>query len=319
MSRSKLPPKGTTKSHVYVQHPTLESPQAPGYMRLHQNPAGNAYGRQPLVSVAVITYNHGKFIGECLDGILMQKTTFDFEIVVAEDCSTDDTRKVIRAYEQKYPNIIRGIYQDKNVGGVRNAYEYCYPSLRGKYIALCEGDDFWTDPEKLQKQVDFLEQHPDYVLSFHRVNSVDVHGNLIQAQPVSDEKRYRQAQMFHVFVPTLSMVFRKVFDEVPSEMFRVKSCDTFLCGLLATYGKAVDMGFIGASYRSHPGGVYSSLQYVNQVKQGIQTRNRMILCPQFRIGYKLEVGKEILTRKIRYIKHALRKKELVNGLKVAVA
>lgn len=120
----------------------------------------------PLVSVVTLAYNHGKYIRQCLDGFVMQKTDFPFEVIIHDDASTDDTAEIIREYELKYPDIIKPIYQTENQYSkkVPIGATYLYPKAQGKYIAECEGDDWWTDPYKLQKQVDFLESHPDYVL-----------------------------------------------------------------------------------------------------------------------------------------------------------
>ena len=121
---------------------------------------------QPLVSVRVITYNHEKYIAQCIEGILMQKTDFPFEIIIGEDCSTDDTRKIVLEYGEKYPEKIRVIISEKNVGAVQNTLRVG-DACRGKYQAYCEGDDYWIDPLKLQKQVDLMESDPDMSLSFH--------------------------------------------------------------------------------------------------------------------------------------------------------
>ena len=120
----------------------------------------------PLVSITCITFNHAPYIKACLDGFLMQKTNFDYEIIIHDDASTDGTNNIIKEYEKKYPNIIYPIYQKENQysKGIRPSWEFNLPRLRGKYIAACEGDDYWTDPYKLQKQVDFLERNPDYGL-----------------------------------------------------------------------------------------------------------------------------------------------------------
>ena len=95
----------------------------------------------PKLPVVCITYNHGKFIKQALESCVMQKTDFDFEVIIGEDCSTDNTREVIREFEQKYPNIIKPIYQDKNIGGMQNFIDILYRAT-GKYIALCEGNDY---------------------------------------------------------------------------------------------------------------------------------------------------------------------------------
>lgn len=123
--------------------------------------------REPLVSIVCITYNHEPYLRKALDSFLMQKTSFAYEIVLAEDCSTDGTRRICEEYAAKYPDIIHYIYRDHNVGYNENEYE-AMSAAKGKYIAYCEGDDYWTIPDKLQRQIDFLENHPEYSVCWHR-------------------------------------------------------------------------------------------------------------------------------------------------------
>ena len=125
----------------------------------------------PMVSICSITYNHAPFIRQCLDGFLMQQCNFPIEIIINDDCSTDGTTEIIREYAEKYPDKIFPIFHEENQysKGVRGMFQkFVFPKARGKYIAMCEGDDYWTDPLKLQKQVDFLESHPDYSMCCHR-------------------------------------------------------------------------------------------------------------------------------------------------------
>jgi glycosyltransferase involved in cell wall biosynthesis len=114
----------------------------------------------PLVSVKMITYNHAPFIAQAIEAVLQQKTNFPFELVIGEDCSTDGTRKIVFEYQEKYPDIIRVLTSEKNVGMKKNSYR-ATKACRGKYVAFCEGDDYWQHPDKLQKQVDYLESHPE--------------------------------------------------------------------------------------------------------------------------------------------------------------
>ena len=123
------------------------------------------------VSVLCTAYNHEKYIRQCLDGFIMQKADFAFEVLVNDDCSTDRTADIIREYAEKYPEIIRPFYQKKNLYSQKISISATVfaPEIRGKYIALCEGDDYWTDPMKLQKQFDVMEDNPDCHFSVHSV------------------------------------------------------------------------------------------------------------------------------------------------------
>ena len=122
----------------------------------------------PLVSIWCITYNQENFIEECLNSFIMQKVNFPIEIVISIDCSTDSTQNIIDEFKSKYPTIIKDVSPKTNIGVVNNFWN-AFNSCKGKYIALCEGDDFWTDESKLQKQIDFLESNPDFTLCFHGV------------------------------------------------------------------------------------------------------------------------------------------------------
>lgn len=114
---------------------------------------------EPLVSVKMLTYNHAPYISQAIEGILQQKTNFPFELVIGEDCSFDGTRAIVFEFQKKYSDIIRVITSDKNVGASKNSYR-TMKACRGKYIAFCEGDDYWHRPDKLQQQVSYLETHP---------------------------------------------------------------------------------------------------------------------------------------------------------------
>ena len=129
------------------------------------------YGEEVMVSICCLAYNHELYIRQCLDGFLMQKTTFRFEVLIHDDASTDRTAEIIREYEKKYPDIIKPIYQEENQysKGIRISHVFQYPRAKGKYIALCEGDDYWIDDQKLQKQFDALEENPNCFFCAHRV------------------------------------------------------------------------------------------------------------------------------------------------------
>ena len=120
-----------------------------------------------MVSVNMVAYNHEKYIAQAIEGVLMQKTTFPIELVIGEDCSPDRTRQICIEYRDKYPDIIKLLLPEKNIGSHQNGVSVLL-ACTGKYIAACEGDDYWTDPHKLQKQVDFLEANPEYSACAHQ-------------------------------------------------------------------------------------------------------------------------------------------------------
>src|SRR5579864_5088925 len=115
------------------------------------------------VSVMMITYNHERFIAQALESVLAQRVNFDYEIVIGEDCSTDRTREILLEFCRRYPKRIVPLLKDKNVGAMRNV-EATLAACRGQYLALLEGDDYWTCEDKLQRQIDFLDEHPDYAI-----------------------------------------------------------------------------------------------------------------------------------------------------------
>src|SRR4030042_404695 len=121
------------------------------------------------VSACIIVYNHEKYIRDCLDGALAQKVNFDYEIVVSEDCSTDNTREILLEYQKKHPDKIKLFFNEKNLGLSGNWLK-SWTRCDGDYMAICEGDDYWIDPDKLQKQVEFLEANPGFALSSHNAD-----------------------------------------------------------------------------------------------------------------------------------------------------
>ena len=136
------------------------------------------------VSIICNTYNHENYIRDALESFLMQKTNFKFEVLIHDDASTDKTPEIIREYEEKYPDIVKPVYQKENQysQGIRYASLYQYPRVKGKYIAFCEGDDYWTDPQKLQKQYDILEEKPKIVMCVHKVQVVDAEKKCLEGQ-----------------------------------------------------------------------------------------------------------------------------------------
>lgn len=228
---------------------------------------------RPLVSISCITYNHAPYIRQCLEGFFMQQCDFEYEILIHDDASTDGTSEIIREYQEKYPEIIKPIIQTQNQWsqGIRGMMaRFNFPRAKGKYIALCEGDDYWTDPLKLQKQVEFLEKNEDYVLTGHNASIIDDQGNLILerkntsfTKDVDFSKEDLKKGKFHL---TLTLVFRNIELPYNEKLKKVGNGDKVLVSMLGHYGKGRYMEDITpAVYRVHSGGMWSILnEYARQ-------------------------------------------------------
>jgi len=219
---------------------------------------------KPLVSVTTITYNHASYIRLCIEGILMQRTTFPFELVIGEDCSTDGTREIVLDYAQKYPEIIRVITTESNVGGQKNLNRTIL-ACQGKYIAICEGDDYWTDPDKLQKQVDFLENHPDYSMCCHasRIINDDDENQTELVRLADTDKTFTLddflAPISKNFLRTETVVYRcEMVRELPEWYQHIFVGDYPLFLLLAYHGKIRYLDQVMSVYRRHGGGAWST-------------------------------------------------------------
>ena len=218
----------------------------------------------PLVSICSITYNHEPYIRQCLDGFMMQKTNFPFEVIIHDDASTDKTADIIREYEAKYPDIIKPIYQKENQysKGVEICGTYVYPKARGKYIAVCEGDDYWTDPYKLQKQVDFLEGHPEYSMCFHKAKVV-YDGQPEKTSRLFDNIKERDYTIDELFldwiVPTASILYRKEFSNAIKQDCNFMFGDGVLVLSMASCGKVHALGDSMSVYRRTKKGAILSM------------------------------------------------------------
>lgn len=271
----------------------------------------------PALSVCIPTYNHERYIRQCLEGVMMQQTNFSFEVIIGEDCSTDATRSIVKEFERQYPGMIKPIYHEKNVGAQRNAYEFCWPELRGKYIAVCEGDDCWTDPHKLQKQVDFLEQHPDFVLCFHGVRTINENDEVLKEDPLYGfTKAYDWKSIFHKHIATLSVVFRNCIPTTHEDFVHTTYGDLFLFTVLSKYGKLAELDFIGGNYRKHAGGMYGGRTLADKYKGSIETRKFMRRSSLFTKEQKKEIEKTMWREKKRYFKNLIRHGQIASSFKI---
>ena len=220
------------------------------------------------VSVLIITYNHAPFIRQAIDSVLMQKTNFDFEILLGEDDSTDGTRQIVQEYHARHPDKIRLFLHDrKNVIYIngqptgRANLAHSFKNARGQYIARLDGDDYWTSPDKLQKQVDYLDKNPHITFCFHDVQVVYEDGS--PSHPFRFRSRnpvYTLAELLErkTNPQTCSVMFRnRFFKEFPDWFYRAPAADLPLYVLHSEHG---DFGFIDENmgvYRIHPGGIWS--------------------------------------------------------------
>jgi len=232
----------------------------------------------PVVSICCITYNHESYICEALDSFLMQETTFPFEILVHDDASTDGTAQIILDYAEKYPHIIKPVIQTENQysrGGLI-ALRFLFPKSKGKYIALCEGDDYWRDKNKLQKQVSFLENNPEYVITYADSQPFDEDGDLAidfggSRRDLSSDDLIRCTPLH-----TLTTCFRNVIKEVPSDLVSARYGDRVTWSLLGAYGRGKYLSeVLPSAYRVHDGGVHSKKSRQHELEMLLITYNAL--------------------------------------------
>ncbi len=235
-----------------------------------------------IVSICCVTYNHAPFIRKALDGFLMQEPPFGvsadepwYEILIHDDASTDGTTEIIKEYQAKYPDKIFPLFEEENQyskGHVADMDMYNYRRVRGRYIAYCEGDDYWTDPLKLQKQVDFMDAHLDYSVCWHRVVVVDTYDKKIRDGRA--DRLFEQIPSVDGIDIDISKFFENWYTQPCSMMIRRDSldytwhtlyktyCDTHEIYHLLKVGKGYILNFIGANYRMHSGGIASSMSTI---------------------------------------------------------
>ena len=242
------------------------------------------YTEPPLLSVTCITYNHEPYITEALDGILMQKTDFPFEVIVHDDCSTDKTVDILVKYAEKYPTIIKLILQKENQWsqGIKPAMATMKKSS-GKYIAICEGDDYWTDSKKLQIQIDLMEQNPECYLSFHPADELinDKLTGKVWSNHGVKNKVFTDIEMIrgigNVFCPTASMIFnRQVLDPVPDFFYTVPAADNFTQYLGSLNGGALFIARNMSIYRRENPGSWSTVMKKKDNMNAVENRKNYV-------------------------------------------
>jgi glycosyltransferase involved in cell wall biosynthesis len=245
------PSAGVTPAHAEIVRRILADPGS--VQPLEHDPEA------PLVSIICITYNHARYIEQTLDGMLAQRTSFEFEVLVGDDRSSDGTAEIIRKYAEAHPQIVP-VLRETNIGPNPN-FQDLARRLRGKFVAICEGDDFWTDPDKLQKQVDFFDEHPEYTVCFHRARVLhEDYPDVEEFFPEACGPEVSLQQLVHEnCIQTNSVMYRWRFG--PEHPFEIKSeivpGDWFTHLLQAKVGRVGFLDDCMAVYRRHSMGMWS--------------------------------------------------------------
>ena len=218
---------------------------------------------KPVVTVLCTAYNHEPFIRDALHGFLIQKTTFPFRVVVHDDASTDQTAVIVREYERRFPRIIRGIYQTTNLYSRKiNRSSYVDPLIEGEFVAVCEGDDFWTDPRKLEEQARYLSTHPECSLVCQpHINAEYADGRLVSVGAA------RETAL------TLTRMYRKMdLQGFPEQLKGLPNGDRASLVFLSTKGNVVHLSHLSPAVRvMHDGGVMSRQPKIIQLERQVAT------------------------------------------------
>lgn len=263
------------------------------------------YSNKPLVSIHMITYNHEKFIEQAIESVITQKCDFNIELIITNDKSTDKTDEIIVNIINTHPhsNRIKYFSHKKNLGMVAN-YMFTLGKCQGKYIAFCEGDDYWTDPFKLQRQVNFLESNTSCIGFCHNFKTIDSNNNTLEESFINFQDK-KNIDTYDIIagasVATLTTVIRNIFNENPFPKITTKigNLDTLIYAWVSTFGYFyADKQFNGAAYRKHSGGVWSMKPITYIVEQSILTHEAMlaILPAKYAgaVGRKLAAKRAIL-------------------------
>jgi glycosyltransferase involved in cell wall biosynthesis len=220
----------------------------------------------PLVSVRILTYNHEQWIAQAIESVLMQKCDFEFEIVIGEDCSKDRTRDICLEYQKKFPHIIRVLHSDANVGVERNSLR-SNARLRGEFVCPFEGDDYWFDERKLQKQVDLMRRHPDATLCVAFVKTAHGEGEAkIVRKPPRVKERLTFSELHDYLYHPSARMMRRTFLEQFYAVDTVTFSDTSVLQLASHFGCVVQLPEHLAVYRCTGTGIYSGAGHLGRLR-----------------------------------------------------
>jgi len=292
------------------------------YQKFPVKELANDITKFPLVSICVLTYQHANYINKCLEGILKQKTNFPIEIIIGEDESQDGTREICIKYAKKYPDKIRlFLHSRKNnikIAGKstgRFTFVYNIYNARGKYIALLDGDDYWINPNKLQKQVDCFESNPDCSICFNPsfiINEKNKKLPYIWGPPfIKKHYTIEHLILYGNFIPTSSVMFRNdLFKTFPGWFYEIITGDWPLNIINARYGKICFIDDYMSIWRKHPGGLYSSAGKIKKLQIETQALNvfEKNLNKRYKKLIKNKIARNLFQMKLDYNKKINTKK-----------
>lgn len=271
----------------------------------------------PVVSVVMITYGHASFIEEAINGVLMQECNFDYELIISNDCSPDNTNELVEKLLESHPkkHLVRYFNHNVNKGMMLNFTWAVEQASNSKYIALCEGDDFWTDSKKLQKQVRFLDENTNYNLAFHNTLILKPDGNLKKCNDWTIEKTFEFKDFTSSnFANTTSLLYRNNISPFPEWFYNLAAGDWAIILLNAEKGKIYYMPETMATYRLHEGGVWSSTTYEEMLTKGIELMKKLDAVFEYKYNHYFDEG--IKKRTIALKNYQLsKKKNLKNWIK----
>jgi glycosyltransferase involved in cell wall biosynthesis len=241
---------------------------------------GHRVPLKPKVSVCLITYAHAKYLETCLQNILNQEVNFDYEIIIGEDCSPDQTAQIVEKYAVQFPEKIKAFIRPQNVGAKIN-FLHCFFECKGEYIVHIEGDDYWTDPKKLQTQVDFLDANPNASACFHNAEIIFEDGSGFAPELINklDQKKWIKSADFlgkkeTWFMATASVMMRsKYVQTLPEWFLKSKSGDIPLYVILAEQGPIGYIDRIMSVYRKNEGG----MSYTDSEQSEVFLNNRIFM------------------------------------------
>lgn len=265
-----------------------------------------AKNEEIMVSVICLCFNHEKYIRDALESFVRQKTAFKYEVIVHDDASTDKSAEIIKEYEKRYPDIIKPIYQTENQHsqGIKIVKTFVLPKISGKYVALCEGDDYWTDENKLQKQVDFLEDNPDFSVCVHNTEVEDMYKNKTEIKlsqndkemkledALTESKRYQTSSLlvkkeFYVDKPSWVNMVHGVGD-LPSSIYYVLS------------GRVMYFGDVMSHYRYGVSGSWSQIHRKNLKKRIKNNTNIIKMLKEANKYYRYKYSNEFVRAILKY-------------------